>query len=97
VTSRQILTNATSGESDEFFMPDRSLILKLIIVGTSSTPINAFVSCPSRTKNLIITLKGIDNGGAYVKLQAKQVHDNASFSDTADYWYQDKTDICYFA
>jgi hypothetical protein len=94
--SRQILTDATSGESSEFLLPDNSLILKLAIVGTSLTPINAFICSAAINKNLVLTINGVNNGGAYVKLQAKPNNSNASFTDTGDIWYNDVSDICYF-
>lgn len=94
--SRQILTSATSGNSSEFLTPDRSLTLRLVIVGTSSTPISAFIYSPARTKTLILKIKGVVGGGASVKLQAKSDNSNDDFSDTGDVWEEDIAEPYYY-
>lgn len=95
--SRQILNAATTGNSDEFKTPDKSLALRLVILGTSSTPISAYIYSPARTKNLILKIRGITGGGASIKLQSKSDNSTDDFSDTGDVWEEDVSEPYYYS
>lgn len=87
--SVQILTDATSGNSSEFKLPDGSIIFQLVIVGLASQPINAFVATSTTANNLYLTIRGLSGSGARIKLQAKTNHSNDSFGDTGESWDRD--------
>lgn len=92
----QILTNATSGNSNEFQSPDGIIIFRLVINGTSSTQINAFTSLSSVSNNLYLKIKGLTGGGATIKIQSKTTHDNDDFSDTGQVWTRDFGGVFYY-
>jgi hypothetical protein len=98
MTTKQILQNATTGESDEFFYSEseRSISFKLVIVGVSSTPISAFVAYLAGLKALMVGTEGISGGGASVKVQRKFNHPNSEWKDTGDMWSEDDASMLYF-
>jgi len=86
----QIFTNATSGDSSEFQLPDGSVIFKLSIVGISSNLINAFVTISTTANNLYLTIEGLSGSGATINLLSKANHPNASFINSGRKpWSQD--------
>lgn len=96
--TQQLLNAATSGNSSEFAYRDseQNITLRLSIVGTSTTPITAYVMYPAGSKGVIIAISGITGGGTSVKIQLKPNYPNAVFSDTGDVFTQDDAKIHYY-
>lgn len=91
----QIFNNATTGNSEEFKPFSKFLTFRLVINGTSTTPINAFHDIFNGTNNLLLKISGISGGGAAVKLQVKMLNNNDTFSDTGVVWSNDFAGVYY--
>ena len=98
MTTKQLLTNATSGESAEFNYADfeTGYKLKLVISGTPSTPINAYIDYLPGQRGFLVGISGIVGGGATVKMQSKSKALNAIFQDTDDLFTKDGVRVHYY-
>lgn len=98
MTTQQVLKNAVSGNSEEFYFSqaERGITFRLSIVGVSSTPITAYVDYLAGMKAFVIGVEGISGGGASVKVQRKFNHPNSDWKDTGDQWSTDDTNMLYF-
>lgn len=85
----QILTNATSGNSSEFQLPDGSITFRLRIVGASSNPINAYFLYSEVANNIYLKISGVTDSGAIVNLQAKTNNPGDDFNDTGQSFNKD--------
>ncbi len=79
----QIFTNATSGSSSEFQLPDGSIFFSLTISGTALNPINAFLQKSTTSNNLYLKIKGLTGSGVVINLESKTNNSNdPDFNET---------------